>query len=275
MPRISPNSVVHPDAVLADDVEVGPFCTIGPHVKIGPGCRLVSHVVIDGRTTIGRDNVFYPHCVVGGDPQDRKYRGGDTRLEIGDDNRIREMATIHTGTEIGGGVTRVGSHNLIMINCHLAHDVQVGNYCILANNVMLAGHVVCEDGVNMGGSVGVHHFVTIGQWAYIGGLTAVRKDVPPFVKIDSSERVRALNKEGLSRAKFPTDDIKALHAAWRRLFCREQPLAQVLKAMAEENGHNIHVKTLLDFLHRRALGLHGRYLEGRRSVESHSPPALR
>jgi len=275
MPKISPMSQVHPDAVLHDDAEIGPFCVVGPHVKIGPACRLLSHVVITGRTTIGKDNIFYPHCVVGGDPQDRKYRGSDTRLEIGDGNRIREHATIHTGTEIGGGCTRIGNNNLIMINCHLAHDVQIGNYCILANNVMLAGHVVCGDGVNMGGSVGVHHFVTIGEFAYIGGLTRIRKDVPPFVKIDERERVRALNKEGLARAGFSREDIMAVKSACRRLFGRGRTLAAAMKVMAEENGHNPQVKKLLDFLHRRDLGVHGRYLEGRRTVESLTPPALR
>jgi UDP-N-acetylglucosamine acyltransferase len=231
--------------------------------------------VIQGRTTAGNDNIFYPHCVVGGDPQDRKYRGGETRLEIGDGHRIREHATLHLGTEVGSGVTRVGNHNLIMINCHVAHDVQIGNYCILANNVMLAGHVVVGDCVNMGGSVGVHHFVTIGELSFIGGLTRIRKDVPPFVKIDDRERVRALNKEGLKRANFTDADIDALKLACRRLFGRRRPLAMAMQLFAKDDGVNPHVKKLLDFLHRRDLGVHGRYLEGQRSAASLKPPALR
>jgi UDP-N-acetylglucosamine acyltransferase len=275
MPKVSPQAVVHPKAQLADDVEVGPFCTIGPHATLGAGCKLISHVVVDGHTTIGRDNIFYPFSAVGCDPQDRKYKGEASLLVIGNSNCIREHATIHKGTEIGGNATRVGDNNLIMINCHLAHDVHVGSYCILANNVMLAGHVVCGDGVNMGGSVGVHHFVTIGEFSYIGGLTRIRKDVPPFVKIDENERPCALNKEGLQRAKFSEEDIEALQTACRRLFRRTQPMAEIMKAMAEENGHNAYVKKLLDFLHRRDLGIHGRYLEGRRTTESLTPPALR
>jgi UDP-N-acetylglucosamine acyltransferase len=275
MPTISPLAAVDSKAVLADDVEIGPFCVVGPHVSLGPGCRLISHVVVQGHTTVGKNNILYPCCVIGGDPQDRKFAGGETRLEIGDGNRIREHATIHVGTEIGGGVTRVGSNNLLMINCHVAHDVQIGNYCILANNVMLAGHVVVGDGVNMGGSVGVHHFVTIGDLAFIGGLTAIRKDVPPFMKIDDRERVRALNTEGLKRAKFADADIEALKVACRRLFGRRRPMATVMNLFAKEDGLNPHVKKLLDFLHRRDLGLHGRYLEGQRSAASLTPPALR
>ena len=275
MPRVSSQAVVHPKALIADDVEIGPFCTVGPLVTLGAGCKLISHMVIDGHTTVGRDNIFYPFSAIGCAPQDRKYKGEDSLLQIGDGNCFREHATVHKGTEIGGNITRVGDHNLIMINCHIAHDVHVGSYCILANNVMLAGHVVCGDGVNMGGSVGVHHFVTLGEYSYIGGLTRIRKDVPPFVKIDESERVVALNKEGLERARFSVEDIEALHAACRRLFRRTQPLAEIMKVMAEENGHNPQVKKLLDFLHRRDQGLHGRYLEGRRSMESLNPPALK
>jgi UDP-N-acetylglucosamine acyltransferase len=275
MPTISPLAQISPQAVIADDVEIGPFCIVGPHVTLASGNRLISHAVITGHTTVGKNNTFYPHCVVGGDPQDKKFRGGDTRLEIGDDNHIRENATIHTGTEVGGGVTRVGNRNLIMINCHVAHDVQMANYCILANCVQLAGHVVVEDGVNIGGLVGVHHFVTIGKYAYIGGLTRVRRDVPPFVKIDEYERVRAINKEGLVRARFSPDDIAALKAACRRLFRRHQPLSLAMRALADDGHLNQHVQHLLDFLHRRDLGQNGRYLETLRSAESLAGPPRR
>jgi UDP-N-acetylglucosamine acyltransferase len=264
MPKISPLSVVDPKAVIADDVEIGPFCVVGPDVRLGPGNRLLSHVVINGHTTIGSGNAFYPHCVVGQDPQDKKYRGGPTRLEIGDDNHIREHVTIHLGTEVAGGVTRVGSHNLLMINCHVAHDVTIGDHCILANNVMLAGHIVCGDYVNMMGMVGVHHFVTIGDFAYLGGMARIRHDVPPFVKVDGADRVRGLNKEGLKRAGFNAGDVEELEVACRRLFLRQQPLAMAMKALAAEDGANPHVKKLLEFLARRDLGKHGRYLERQR-----------
>jgi UDP-N-acetylglucosamine acyltransferase len=275
MPSISPLSEVSDKAVIADDVEIGPFCLVGPHVTLGPGNRLLSHVVLTGKTTVGKGNVFYSHSVIGSDPQDKKFRGGDTRLEIGDNNHIRENATIHTGTEVGGGVTRVGNNNLIMINVHVAHDVQIGNYCILANSVQLAGHVVIEDGVNMGGLVGVHHFVTIGKYSYIGGLTRVRRDVPPFVKIDEKERPRVINEEGLLRARFSPEDIHALKVACRRLFRRRHNMSVEMKAMARQAGLNVHVQHLLDFLHRRDLGLNGRYLETLRSAESLAGPLRR
>jgi len=259
-------SQVDPHAVIADDVEIGPFCVVGPKVTLGAGCRLHSHVVIEGRTTIGRENAFFPHSVIGAAPQDLKYRGSDTRLEIGDGNTFRESATVHVGTEDGGGLTRIGNGNLIMINCHIAHDVILADHSILANNVMLAGHVVCGSHVNMGGAVGVNHFVTIGDFAYIGGQARVTHDVPPFVKVDGANVVRALNKMGLQRAGFSKQDIEALDDAFRVLFARETPLSVTLKQFETDNCCNRHVQALVDFLRRRSEGRHGRFLESRRTA---------
>ena len=171
-PKVSPLAVVDKEAEIAEDVEIGPFCVIGPDVKIGPGCRLFNNVTILGNTTIGRDNVFFPNSVIGAPPQDLKYKGAPTRLEIGDGNTFREAVTVHCGTEKGGGVTRVGSGNLLMINVHLGHDVQLGSRCVISNNTMIAGHVVIEDNVTMMGLVGIHHFTTIGRFAYLGGAGA-------------------------------------------------------------------------------------------------------
>src|ERR1700722_3194280 len=142
MPKISPLSEVSPKAVIADDVEIGPFCVVGPHVTLGAGCRLMSHIVLTGHTAVGVDNVVSPHCIIGSDPQDKKFHGETTYLDIGDNNQIREAVTIHPATGPGGGHTRVGHRNLIMGTCHIAHDVQIGNDCILANCVTLAWHVV-------------------------------------------------------------------------------------------------------------------------------------
>src|SRR4051794_16544274 len=167
MSKISPLASIDPNARLADDVEVGPFCVIGPDVVIGAGCKLLSHVVIDGNTTIGPGNVIHPFAVIGGAPQDLKYQGGPMRLDIGAHNVIRESVTIHIGTETGGGITRVGDRNLFMINAHVGHDAHIGSKCIIANNVMLAGHVVVGDNVSMMGGVGIHHFVTVGEYAYL------------------------------------------------------------------------------------------------------------
>src|SRR3954471_535939 len=202
LPKISPQAVVDPKAEIADDVEIGPFCVVGPDVKIGPGCRLLNSVTMVGITTVGKDNIFFPNSVIGTAPQDKKYKGAPTRLEIGNGNAFREAVTIHTGTEKGGGVTRIGDNNLYMVNVHVGHDCQFGSNCVLANNVMIAGHVVCGDNVSMMGVAGVHHFVTIGDFAYIGGAARIHHDVPPFVKIDGSDQVRGLNSVGLQRAGY-------------------------------------------------------------------------
>src|SRR6266550_533889 len=208
-PKISPHAVVDKEAEIGEDVEIGPFCVIGPHVKISAGCKLFNNVTIVGHTTIGPKNVFFPNAVIGAPPQDLKYKGADTRLEIGEGNTFREAVTVHVGTEKGGGITRVGNQNLLMVNTHLGHDVQLGSRCIISNNTMIAGHVVIGSGVAMMGGVGVHHFVTIGDFAYIAGYAQIHHDVPPFVKVDGSDKVRALNTTGLRRAGFGDEDVAA------------------------------------------------------------------
>ena len=207
MPKISPQSLVDPKSSLADDVEVGPFCLIGPDAVIGAGTKLLSHVVVTGRTTLGRNNQVYPNCVLGGPPQDRKYRGAPTRLEIGDNNIFREHVTIHLGTEKGGGVTRIGDGNFMMVNAHAGHDVQIGDHCLFANNCMLGGHVIVGDSVNMMGGCAVHHLVTIGEYTYIGGFSRIHHDVPPFCKVDGADVIRTLNSRGLKMNGFADEDI--------------------------------------------------------------------
>jgi len=271
MPKISPHAVIDPKAAIAADVEIGPFCLIGPQVTIGPGCRLVSSVTIMGHTTLGRDNIMHPNCVLGGPPQDKKYRGGATRLEIGDANIFREAVTIHVGTENGGGVTRVGNNNFLMVNSHLGHDVQMGNNCLLANNVMLGGHCICGDNVNMMGGAAVNHLVTIGDLAYVCGYSRIHYDVPPFCKVDGPDLVRSINSVGLRRAGYAPADIDALEDAHRALFASEQPLAVTIAEFDMLNGINPHVKRLIEFLQRRGTSRHGRHLESemRRRAEQH------
>jgi UDP-N-acetylglucosamine acyltransferase len=265
MPTISPLSQVHAKAQLADDVVVGPFCLLGPDVVIGPGTRLLSHVVVTGHTHIGRNNVLHPNCVVGGDPQDLKYRGGQTRLEIGDNNTIREGATLHVGTELGGGITRLGDGNLIMVNAHLAHDCNFGNNCILANNVAVAGHVVCGNSVAMMGHVGVHHYVTIGDFAYIAGASRIRRDVPPYVKVSDGDEIRGLNATGLRRAGLSDKEISELEEAVRRLYyTKEKAIALVLKEFDTTNGLPPRVRELVDFIRRSSENRYGRQLENAR-----------
>src|SRR5687768_2802870 len=262
--KISEHAVVDPDANIADDVEIGPFCVIGPHVTIESGSRLLNSVTVMGHTKIGKDNILFPHSVLGAAPQDKKYRAEPTLLEIGNGNVFREAVSIHVGTEKGGGVTRVGDNNMLMVNTHLGHDVHLGSNCVLANNVMIAGHVVIGDYVNMMGGVGIHHFVTIGDYVYIGGYARIHHDVPPFVKVDGADEIRGLNTVGLRRAGYPDDDIKELERAYRNLFGKKKPLSVAMSEYDMQNGINVHVKRLVEFLHRRNSGKHGRYLEGQR-----------
>jgi UDP-N-acetylglucosamine acyltransferase len=265
MPKISPHAVIDPAANIAEDVEIGPFCVIGPEVTIGSGCRLLNSVTVLGTTTIGKDNVFFPNSVIGAAPQDKKYKGSSTRLEIGSGNVFREAATLHTGTENGGGVTRVGDNGLYMVNVHIGHDCQVGDGVVIANNVMISGHVVIEDYVSMMGGAGVHHFATIGRHAYVGAYSRIHHDVPPFCKVDGADQVRAVNATGLRRAGFCEEDIEAIDEACRALFSRrKQPFSMTLAEYQNAQGLNPNVKLLIDFLIQRNTGKNGRFLEALR-----------
>lgn len=273
MPKISPHAVIDPSAEIAEDVEIGPFCVIGPDVKIGSGCRLLNSVTILGRTTIGNDNVFFPNSVIGAAPQDKKYKGGSTELIIGSANIFREAATLHVGTEKGGGVTRIGDNGLYMVNCHIGHDAQISDNVVIANNVMIAGHVVIHDNVVMGGGVGVHHLTTIGRFAYIGGYSRIHKDVPPFCKVNGADKVRGINTTGLKRAGFAEEDIDAIRDVERTLFSRRaKPFAAALAEYDVMNGLNPHVRLLVEFLHQRDIGKHGRYLESARNKDPNAIP---
>ena len=267
-PRVSPLAHVDPKADLAPDVEVGPFCVVGPNVTIGPGTRLMPHATVLGHTTLGSDNTLHPFCVVGGDPQDKKFDGEPTRLVVGDNNQVREHATIHTGTAAGGGVTRIGDDNLIMVGAHVGHDAIIGDSCVIGNNVMLAGHVRLGDRVSMMGGAAAHHFVTIGDYAFIGGYAHVHIDVPPYVKVDGEDQVRAVNSIGLRRGgRVDEADIAALEVAVRRLFvAKKQPVATTIREMLADPQLNPRVREVVDTIRRRALGKHGRYLEGDRKA---------
>jgi UDP-N-acetylglucosamine acyltransferase len=266
-PMISPHAIIDPKAQIAPDVEIGPFCVIGPEVRIESGCRLINSVTIFGRAAIGRNNILHPNVVLGGPPQDRKYKGAPTGLEIGQNNVLREAVTIHRGTEKGGGITRVGNNNMLMVNAHLGHDVQFGSNCTLANNVMVAGHVVVGDHVNMAGGVGIHHFVRIGEYSFLGGYARIHHDVPPFTKVDGADQIRGLNEKSLLAAGFSKQDTDALEECCRRLFYRDERVSfsAVLAEFDTMNGMNIHVKRMVEFLRERNMGRHGRYLERARA----------
>lgn len=233
MSKIHPTAIVNPDAQLDPSVEVGPFCIVGPKVKIGAGTKLASHVVIEGNTTIGKDNTIFPFAVIGVVPQDLKYKGEPTQVIIGDKNLIREGVQIHLGTVQGGGVTKVGNQNLIMGYVHLGHDCIVGNSCILANYVGLAGHVILEDFVTLGGMTGVSQFVRVGAHSYIGAQSGLEKDAPPFTIARGSRPCspKGANIVGLRRRGFAAETITKINEAiklWSRSdVTKEQTLLEI------------------------------------------------
>lgn len=217
--QISKLAVIDPSAKLAPDVKVGPFAVIGPHVEIGSGSVVGTHAIIMGPTTIGKNNHFYQFCSIGEACQDIKYHGEQTRLEIGDNNIFREGCTIHRGTMQGGALTKIGDHNLFMVNTHVAHDCIIGNHVIFSNNAAIAGHVNVGDYASLGGFVGVHQFCTIGAHSFAGGGSMIMKDVAPFVRVfGNPAQVHGLNSVGLSRRDFSNDIIMALKQAYKIIF---------------------------------------------------------
>jgi len=276
---IHPTAIVEPGARIGRNVEIGPHAVIGPHVVLGDGCRIHHQATIEGHTTLGRQCEVYPQAVLGMPPQDLKYAGEATTLEIGDRNIFREMATAHPGTGNGGGVTRIGEGNLFLIGVHVAHDCLIGNRCIFANFVQFAGHVHVEDHVNMGGHSAVHHFVTIGKHAFIGGMTRVTADVPPYVIMvaarGSRSEIRMVNGVGLQRSGYSQEDIGELKAAFMKLFSRRAracgtAIRDRVQAILDHRPINPHVEYLCESLMRSfAHGRHGRYLESLRADPVH------
>jgi UDP-N-acetylglucosamine acyltransferase len=277
--RIHPTAIVHRGAELGHGVEVGPYSVIGANVVIADNCRIHHYVTIDGHTTLGEQCQVFPQAVLGTPPQDLKYRGEPTTLEIGRRNIFREMVTVHPGTANGGGRTVIGDDNLLLIGVHVAHDCRIGNHCIIANYVQFAGHVHVEDYANMGGHSSVHHFVTIGKHAFVGGATRIATDVPPFMIVvaarGSRAEVRMVNGVGLQRCGYAPDEIQALKDAYMTVFSRRARLSGVgiserIQALLATDGINPHVKYLCEFLMRSFIhGRHGRFLESRRNDPVH------
>jgi len=218
-PRVHQTAIIAAGAELDDDVEIHAYAMIGPHVRIGRGTGVGAHTVIEGRTTIGRDNQIFHHASIGAVPQDVKYRGEDSTLVIGDHNTIREFATLHLGTAGGGMTTRVGDHNLLMNYSHIAHDCRLGTHNIVANGAQLAGHVVIEDYVIIGALVGIHQFVKVGESAILGAGAMVSQDVPPFCNATGDRaRLHGLNLVGLKRRGFGPQIVRDLKRAYRIVF---------------------------------------------------------
>ena len=257
--QVHPTAVVEDGAELAGGVRVGPYAVIGPGVRIGEACEIKAHAVIEGNTEIGAGTIVFPHSAVGGVPQDMKYHGEESRLVVGERNMIREGVTINIGTELGGSLTRVGDDNVFMANSHIAHDCQVGSKIILANNVMLAGHVRVHDGAILNGGVGVHHFTTIGSYAYVGGLSRITRDVPPFTIVEGHpSRVRGLNVIGLKRARFGEETIRALKEAYKLIYRSDKPMRDALAKLKEDYPAEPPVQELVRFLEASEGGRQGR-----------------
>ena len=250
-----PSAVIAPGAVVPESCAVGPFCTIGPEVVLGEECTLISHVVLDGRTRIGSRNIFHPFAAVGVAPQDLKYGGEPTETVLGDDNTIRESVTIGRGTVGGGGITRIGSGNLLMTCVHIGHDSHVGSHCILANAATLAGHVIIEDYATVGAFSPVHQHCTVGRYAFIGGGTIVTQDVLPFSKTSARRENKAfgVNSVGLERRGFSAERIRALQKAFRLLLVSKLNTTQAIEKMRELEGED--VALLVGFIERSQRGV--------------------
>ncbi len=247
--EIHPTAIVAHGAGLGAGVRIGPFCTVGPDVVIDDGTELVSHVVVDGHTQIGRDVVLYPFVTVGLAPQDLKYKGEPTRCEIGARTQIREHCTIHRGTVTGKGVTRVGNDCLIMAVAHVAHDCTVGEHVLVANNVVMGGHVSIGDHAVIGGSAAIHQFVRIGRAAMIGGVSGVEADVIPFGSvIGNRARLAGLNVIGLKRRGFRKSQIQRLRTAFHTLFRHEGVFAQRLAEARKLYGEDPLIAEVLAFI---------------------------
>jgi UDP-N-acetylglucosamine acyltransferase len=249
VPHLHPTAVIHPGARLADDVEVGPYSIIGEHVELGAGTRIGPHVVITGRTRIGRNNRVFQFASLGDVPQDKKYAGEPTCLEIGDNNTIRECCTFNVGTAHDIGVTRLGSDNWVMAYTHVAHDCQIGSNTVLANSVQLAGHVLIGDFAILGGATLVHQFCRIGTHAFTAGGSVVLRDVPPYVMAGgNSAQPHGLNSEGLKRRGFTPQALDALRRAYKTLYRSGLPFEEARQQIAEQGQGFPEVLALAEFL---------------------------
>lgn len=265
--RISPSANIHPNAKLADSVEVGPFCVIGPDVEIGGGTRLLGNVTVRGRVTIGRYNVVHPGAVIGGEPQDISFREEQTSVSIGDYNILREGVTINRGTAKDAGNTSVGDHCYFMASSHVAHDCRVGNHVIMANGSMLGGHVHVQDYASLSGVVAVHHFATIGSYAFVGGMSRVIHDVPPFMLCEGQPaRPRCVNMVALKRNDFPSDVIRALSDAYRLIYRARVGLDHAREMLRSESKLVPQVNQLLEFVQHQQDGRLGRARQMRRAA---------
>ena len=247
---IHPTAIIDPAAKVHPSCKIGPYCVIGPDVEIGEGCQFLSHVTVEGPTTIGAANTFFPFSSIGLAPQDLSYAGEPTCLEIGDHNQIREFVTVNRGTVKGGGLTKVGSHVLVMAYTHIAHDCRIGDHVLLANAATLGGHVIVEDWAQVGALCPVHHFVRIGAHAFIGGGTTITQDVLPFSKTSAERNTHAfgMNSVGLTRRGFSKERIAKIHHAYKVLLASKLNTSQALEKLKSEPDQGEDVAMLIRFI---------------------------
>jgi UDP-N-acetylglucosamine acyltransferase len=257
---IHPLAIVGEQVQLGEQVSIGPFAVLEGEMEIGDGCVIKNNAMLYGPLRMGRNNVVYPGAIVGNVSQDLKYRGERTEVLIGDGNSIREYATIHQGTAQGGGKTVIGNNNLIMAYAHIAHDCLVGNHAIIVNGVQLAGHVIVHDYARVEGMVGVHQFATVGAYSFVGFMSRITKDVPPYMIVEGNPaRECMVNVVGLQRAGFSEQDIALLRKAHRVLYRSSLPFAEKLAALrGEAFESNPHVLHLADFVQGSSMGKNGR-----------------
>jgi UDP-N-acetylglucosamine acyltransferase len=246
---IHATAIVAPDAILGEGVEIGAYCVIGPGVEIGPRTRVGAHAMIHCHTRLGADNIVHPFASVGDAPQDKKYKGEPTRLEVGDRNVIREFVTLNRGTTKDRGVTTIGNDNLFMSYSHVAHDCVVGNQCVLANSSTLGGHVVLGDWVIMGGFAAIHQFCKVGAHAFLANNAAVTRDVPPYIMaVGGPAKPHSINAEGLKRRGFTPEQIRNLRNAYRVLYRSGLRLEDAIKQLQEAASTQPEVQALVDFI---------------------------
>ncbi len=263
MSKIHPTAIIDRQASLESSVEVGPYAIVGPDVVIGADSVIHAYAQVHGKTRLGKANIIHSHCVIGGPPQDKKYRGEATELEIGDHNTFRESCTVNLGTIQDGGITRIGSDNWIMAYVHIAHDCQVGSHTIMANATQLAGHVVVGDWAILGGITGVHQFVQIGAHAMTGAGTTLLQDLPPYVMANGNPAAaHGINAEGLKRRGFSASQIAVLRRAYKLIYKSGLTLAQALERLGDAQALGVTapedqdaLAPLIEFLHNAGRGI--------------------